>query len=158
MIGAITDAVRTRVVAPQQGVTNPDARAYFDEDAAPLLSGGTAKLELVELSSTPINPVIGNAMGAPGGLLTMRHILAVVLTVEDSEAVHALARRNAIITDLLRRAITGIDWPNVDAGADQDIIGVRLGLEYAGPGPAAPGGGMAAYATLTFTVDAEWRL
>lgn len=157
MIAGLSDAVRTLVVAPQQSVPTVDHRAYFDEDAAPLLSGGTAKLDVVELSSTPINPVLGHAMGAPGGSATLRHIVSVVLTVEDVDAIGALNRRDAIVTDLLRRAYR-VDWPNIDAGDDQDIITVRLGLEYAGPGPAAPNGGMAAYATVTFTVDADWTL
>lgn len=157
MIGGISAAVRTQVVAPQQDVADVDRRAYFDEDASPLLVEGTAKLDVVELSTTPIAPVIGHSMGAPGGVMTLRHIVAVVLTVEDVDAASALARRNAVVTDLLRRAM-GVDWPNIDAGPDQDVTTVRPGLEYAGPGPARADGGQVAYATLTFTVDAEWSL
>lgn len=148
MIGAVVDAVRERVALPQETAADPERRAWLDVARADL-HAATCTLELFGITSTPIRPEIGR------GFVTLRHIVAVVLSVEDVDVDAATARRDPIVADLVGRVLR-TDWTNVPistAGVDQDIVTVDVAIEYAD----IRQGGAAAYATVTLTVDAEWR-
>ena len=149
MIGPIVAAVREHVAAPQEGAASPELRAYVKGAPVPL-KVDAATIELYGLTTTPVRPEVG------AGLLTLRHIVAVVLTVEDTDVDLAIARRDPIATQLLARAVT-VDWPNVavaSPGMDQDIVSVTASVEWADVNTGVIG----AYATLTLTIDTEWRL
>lgn len=158
MIGGLLEALRAQVAAPQADVGAPapgevDRRAWLDLDASPI-GAQLTELDVVGLTTTPVNFEIGSGFGgAPGGIATLRHLAAVVLTVEDASVADAVARRDAITTDLLRRA-AHVDWTNVYLAADQTVQDVNVTVEYA----SLESDTNNAYATVTFTVDVEWRL
>jgi hypothetical protein len=154
MIGNVLGLVRDLVVVPQAVVPDVEARAWFDPDNTPL-DAYPANLEVVALSSDPINPQIGAGFGGvAGGTVSFRHTVAVVLTVEDADRETALARRDPIVRDLVRRA-WAVDWTNaLPAEADETVDKVSLAIDYAELETEQ----LAAYATVTFTIDTEWRL
>lgn len=152
MIEPIVDLIRTAIVAPQGAAPIPlERRAYVDLDAAPL-DADLCTVEVVPLTSTPINAQIGRGFGGvAGGAITMRHIIAVVLKVEDSERGKAATIRSNITTDLMRRSLA-FDWVNANIGADQQIEKLGVTVEYAD----LESGDIAAWTTLAYTIDAEW--
>jgi hypothetical protein len=153
VIGGVLAAIRDQVAVPQETVPTLEARAWFDPDGAPL-GAQLTRLEVVGLTTTPMNPQIGAGFGGTGGgVMQLRHLAALVLTVEDASVGEAVARRDLIVTDLVRRAV-GVDWINTTIAPDQDVQDVTVGIEYADLESDTNN----AYATVTFTVDTEWRL
>lgn len=153
MIGGVLEVIRTRVLAPQATVPNVSERVWLDPDNVPL-SVQPATAEVVGLTTTPINPEIGRGFGGvAGGTMTLRHIAALVLTVEGADREHPLALRDTITTALLTRALQ-VDWVNATIGGGQQVDKVSVTVEYAD----VTSGTLAAYATLVFTVDTEWTV
>lgn len=145
--------IRAAVLAPQEAAVDPDCRVYLDPDNVPL-SVEPATAEVIGLSTTPINPEIGSGFGGvAGGTMTLRHIAALVLTVEGADRQYPAALRDRIVTDLLRRALL-VDWVNTYIAPDQEVSKVGVIVEYAD----LESEQLAAYATLVFTVDVEWTV
>lgn len=150
MIEPLVKAVREYVVGPQSAPdVPPERRLYVDHDAAPIdVELQTA--EVVPVDSTPINPEVGR--GLPS--LTIRHRITVAVACQSDTLAHATETRNAILTDLMRRVIE-VDWTNgVELPDDQDVSRVSWLVEY----PDLDPGSIAAWATLTLTLDTEWTL
>lgn len=152
MIEPVVELVRAAVVAPQEVVADSTRRAWQDEERAPL--GVTVNdVETIPLTTTPILPQIGAGFGGlVGGVINLRHVIAVTLTVRDATRSGADVTRGNIIGDLVARALR-YDWVNADLGPDQDITDVQATIEYAD----VETGNLAAYATLVLTIDTEWR-
>lgn len=153
MIGGLVEAIRANVTTPQGAVADLDHRAWNDRDNSPI-DVQLAELDVIGLTSTPINPEIGAGFGGmSAGVMTLRHIATIVLTVDDAAKGDAIVRRDAIVTDLVRRAYH-VDWVNTPIADDQSIGAVSLGIEY----PELESDTNSAWAVVTFTVDVEWRL
>jgi hypothetical protein len=154
MIGGVLDAIRTHVLAPQTAAPTPaEERVYPDPQRAPL-KVQRATGQVVGLTSTPMNPQIGSGFGGvAGGTMTLRHIAALVLTVQGANRSNPEALRDTITTSLVRRALE-VDWVNVYVAADQTIDKVGVTIEYAD----LEEGNLAAYATVVFTIDTEWTV
>lgn len=153
MIGGVLEVIRVQVLAPQAGVPVPDERLYLDPDNVPL-GVQPATAEVVGLSSTPINPEIGSGFGGvAGGTITMRHLAALILTVEGADRKYPAELRDRMVTSLLRRALL-VDWVNAFVAPDQEVVDCKVTVEYADLETEQ----LAAYATLVFTVDTEWTV
>lgn len=150
MIEPLVEAVREHIIRPQSGEDVPaDRRLFEDLDAAPL-DVTLQSAEVVPVDSTPINPEIGN--GIPS--LTIRHRITVAVACQSDTYAHATASRNAIVTDLMRRVAT-TDWANVpELPAGQYVTRYAWLVEY----PDLDPGSIAAWATITLTLDTEWTL
>lgn len=150
MIEPLVAAVKEHVLGPQAAPdVPPDRRVYVDHDAAPLnVTLQTA--EVVPVDSTPINVEIGHNLPS----ITVRHRITVAVACESDTLAHAARTRDAIVTDLLRRAVR-LDWTDLD-DLPPEIEVTRVGwlLEY----PDLDPGSIAAWATLTITLDTEWSL
>lgn len=149
MIEPLVDAVRALIVTPQTLDTVPeDRRVVLDLDAAPL-DVALQAVEVVPISTAPIAPEIGR-----GPSLTIRHVVTVAVGCQSDTIAHAAATRNAITTDLVRRVVE-TDWENaVELPDDQYVTRASWALEY----PDLDPGSIAAWSTLTITLDTEWSL
>lgn len=154
MIGGVLAAIRTHVLLPQSVAPTPDGeRVYVDAQRSPM-NVQRCTAEIVGLTTTPMNPQIGSGFGGvAGGTMTLRHIAALVLTVQGANRSAPDALRDLVTAALLRRALE-VDWVNVTIAADQQVDKVGVTVEYAD----VIEGSLAAYATLVFTVDTEWTV
>lgn len=154
MIHGLVVAVEERVVDPQASEDlAPEVRALKDAHLAELKTFA-ASLSVVPLSTTPVRPEVGDTAGV-GVLVSLQHVIVVTLQVQRSTVERAMFDRDAIVADLLRRAVP-LEWENVviDGPTEQHITRVRWALEY----PREDDTTLAAYASLVFTFDTEWRL
>lgn len=148
MIEPLVQAIRDHVITPQSAPDIPTSRRlYLDPDNVPM-NVQLQTAEVAPIDSTPIAAEIG------GGSVTMRHRVTLVVACESSSREDALHVRNRIVTDLARRSLT-LDWTNTaNLGADQDVIKTALLIEYPDLDPES----LAAWATLTYTIDTEWSV
>lgn len=145
--------IRTQVLAPQEAAVDPDVRVYLDPDNVPM-NVEPATGEVYGLTSTPFNPEIGSGFGGvAGGTVTLRHIAVLVVTIEGADREYPAKLRDRIVTDLVRRALQ-VDWVNQYIAPDQQVIDCKVNVEYTDLETEQ----LAAYATLVFTVDAEWTV
>lgn len=149
MIGPIVAVVRDHVLAPQADAALPEERRlYLDPDNVPL-NAHLHTAEVVPADSTPVRPELG-----PAGTLTVRHTVYLVVAVEAESRETANTHRDPIVADLLRRA-TLLDWTNLaDLPTDVEVVRSAWTVSYADLEPEQ----LAAWATVTFTVDTEWTL
>jgi hypothetical protein len=153
MIDGVIEAVRTRVLVPQASVPAAAYRVYEDRQRGGIKAQRNTA-ELVPLTTTPMNPQIGSGFGGvAGGTATLRHILALVLTVTGADRKTPALLRGELTTQFVARAL-GVDWVNVPIGGGQAIDKLGLTIEYAD----LESDTLAAYATLVFTFDTEWTV
>lgn len=154
MIGGVLDLIRTAVLAPQSAAPTPAGeRVYLDAQRGPL-NAQRCTAEVVGLTTTPIDPQIGAGFGGiAGGTMTLRHIAALVLTVQGASRSATGTLRDKLVTDLTRRALQ-VDWINANIGTDQEVSRVGVTIEYTD----LESEKLAAYATLVFTVDTDWTV
>lgn len=145
MIGFVLDAVRTRILAPQgDELVDEDVRAIVDPDGSPITIAA-AELTIVGATSQPVSREIG-------GTGIIRHIVGIVLVVEDGDLEEAHRRRDAIVTDLVLRvegdrALGGAE----SADGRQIVSSVGWTVDYGD----LEGDTLAAFASLTLTVEAD---
>lgn len=153
MIGWLVDALRVQILAPQAdmpapGVGELDRRAHLDEDLMAVnLDANT--IELIRASTVPV----GTAEIGPGGSVTLRHTIAVGITVIGGDRPVSERTRDAIVGDILLRFMADPALGGVE-GEGQYIEHADL--------PAIDWTDLAdvptnAYATLTFTFDCDWE-
>lgn len=144
MIGFVLDAIRDRVLAPQALVADADLRAIVDPDSAPI-DTSSAELNVVASTTTPLSREIA-------GGLRLRHVVGIVLVVEDGDVEEAHRRRDAIVTDLVLRLESDLTLGQASsADGKQEVDSSSWTVDYGD----LIGDTLAAYASLTFTVDAE---
>lgn len=148
MIGPVVAAVRDHVVTPQTLDTVPAERRLVLDPAAAPIDAAPQTVEVVAVSSTPMEAEIG-------GGVSVRHDVDVVVTVEHGDMAEAFRLRDLITTDLVLRAVA-VDWPNVDWTPLEFDRTIAPTVRYAEGTTDSPDT-LAAYAVLTFTVDATVR-
>lgn len=138
-------AVRDRILTPQATVPDGNLRAILDPDAAPIGTYG-AELEVVAATSRPVRREIrGSGMIA--------HAVVVLLAVEDGDLAAAATRRDSIVTDLILRLEADRSLGNAaSADGSQTVSRVEWLVDYQ---DARDGDTLAAFATLTFTVETD---
>jgi hypothetical protein len=151
MIGTVHERVVEVVCTPQATVPDEDLRAHVDPDDAPI-GEYTATLQVLDLTTAPVNAELRAGLGGDGTVV-LRHVLSVVLRVEDATVEDARARRDGIVKGLVRRAY-GVDWSELDVGDDERVSTASLTIEY----PELESDQVQVFAVVTFTVDVEWDL
>lgn len=145
MIGFVLDAVRDRILAPQGGeLVDEDVRAILDPDASPITIAA-AELTIVGATSQPVAREIGGS-----GII--RHIVGIVLVVEDGDLEEAHRRRDAIVTDLVLRLEADRSLGGAESTDGRQIVSsVGWTVDYGD----LEGDTLAAFASLTLTVEAD---
>lgn len=143
MIAAVVAAVRDLVVAPQTTDTVTPENRVSTDDFAP------QRVAVFAVGSTPVAVEVG-------GGVRLAHEVDVVLTIEhlDGPTTAGLIR-DAIVTDLILRAVA-VDWPNVPLGRSEFDTTTAPVVRYVEGAPDRTDA-LAAYAVLTFTVEATLR-
>ncbi len=146
MIGWLLDAVRQVVLDPQAGAAVPAERR------AVVQQGG--------LQTHAVSIVVGQTTTAPlrgshliGGGCQLAHAIQLEVTVEDGDLERARTRRDAVVLDLVMRALLD---PTLGGAESADGAQVLSGLEWEVAYADLSGGTrLAAFATVVFTAVAD---
>jgi hypothetical protein len=148
VIAALVSRIREHVVDPQATDPTPaERRVYADAERAPI-AAALRTAEVVPVSTTPVGAELG-----PSGRLMLRHLVAVMVTVEDAAVSDADAIRDLVVLDFARRIVT-VDWPNVPLEDGHDIVRLAWDVDYTDYRV----GELAAWFSLRFTIDTEWKV